>query len=212
MMIVQSEIIGYLESIFGIYLSDIRQKERATYILCDHLVEICCKTRILERNKQNQKRRNFHEALKDAKVPKSLIKELAKRHDIRNDMQHVKLGITIDNQDCADAIIGLIKLIKKLWGKYALSMAPDWILCAQRIVELYTSYSNSSIRVRFEKKVLKEIDWSKNVNEGNISDKRLPNKNEIIIEVGAKNYWALLVREKTSIVMECLDEVVEISI
>lgn len=200
-----SGIIGYLESILGIFLSDIRHKERSTYILCDNSIEICCKARIKERNPVDTKQRNFPDSIKDSKLPAKLIAELSGRHKIRNDMQHEKLGITVDIHECADSILGLIKVINKLWGKYALNMAPEWVGCALKIVALYSTSSDSSKRVKFEKTLLKDIDWSKETNEQNITSKRLPNKNEMIIEVGAKNYWVLIVREKTQIVTECLD-------
>ena len=129
-------------------------------------------------------------------------------------MQHLKLGITVDNQDCACAIIGLVKVIKKLWGKYSLDDIPEWVSCALRIVELYSNSSNHSKISTFEKILLKDIDWNiDKINAFESSDQnlsiisnRFPNKNEIIIEVGAKNYWALLVREKTHLVNQCLDE------
>ncbi len=44
-----------------------------------------------------------------------------------------------------------------------------------------------------------------------IKSKRFPNNNEIIIEVGSKNYWALLVREKTDLVNQCLDDILNMN-
>lgn len=154
------EIIDFLESIIGIYLSDIRHKERASFILCDNLIEISCKTKIKERNSNDNVRRDFPTSLEDAKVNKKLKGKLLKRHQIRNEMQHAKLGITVDNQDCAYAIIGLVELLKKLWGKYALDDIPEWLSCALRIVELYSSSSNHLKVKIFEDKLLKEVNWN----------------------------------------------------
>jgi len=99
-MFAPKEIIDYLESILGIYLSDIRHKERSAFILADNLVEISCKTRIVERNGK-WKGETFYEILKEAKIPNKLRERIIRRHRIRNDMQHIKLSITVDNQDCA---------------------------------------------------------------------------------------------------------------
>jgi len=43
-----SEIVDFLESILGIYFYDIRHKHRSAFILCDSLVELSLKTKILE--------------------------------------------------------------------------------------------------------------------------------------------------------------------
>ena len=213
-MYAPKEIIDFLESIIGIYLSDIRHKERSAFILCDNLIEIVCKTRIKERNPNDNGNRYFLAAINDAKINIKLKNELQKRHQIRNEMQHAKLGITVDNQDCACAILGVVKVIKKLWGKYAMDNIPNWISCALRIVELYSSSLNYAKVKSFEEKLLKNVNWNlENISSkddgiinGVIRSRRFPNNNEIIIEVGAKNYWALLVREKTELVDQCLDE------
>jgi len=218
------EIIDFFESIVGIYLSDIRHKERSAFILCDNLVELSCKTRIIERNPSDSLNRDFPRSINDAKLNQKLKIELSKRHKIRNEMQHAKLGITVDNQDCACAIIGVKKVLEKLWGKYSLDQIPDWLICALRIVELYSNSANFSKVKSFEEKLLKDINWSieqiisiEDSDETNsnriskviIKSKRFPNNNEIIIEVGAKNYWALLVREKTELVNQCLDDILK---
>ncbi|MGA8265721.1 MAG: hypothetical protein WB779_14855 [Ignavibacteriaceae bacterium] len=214
-MYVPKEIVDFLESILGIYLSDIRHKERSAFILVDNLIEISCKTRIVERGGED-KRRVYYETLSDAKIPLKLRQKLIRRHKIRNDMQHIKLCITVDNQDCACAAMDLIRVIKKLWGKYSLDNVPDWVSCALRITELYSNSSNHYLIKMFEKKMLNEVNW--NIEKANYllqeakrkvhkNTPRFPNSNEIIIEVGARNYWALLVREKTELVNQCLDEI-----
>lgn len=201
------EIIDFLESILGIYLSDIRHKERSAFILCDNLIEISCKKRIKERIPKDNTERNFPNSISDAKIRGELKKDLLYRHQIRNDMQHAKLGMTVDNQYCAYAIIGVVKVLKKLWGKYAMDNVSGWLPCALRIVELYSNSSHQSKVKMFEDKLLRNTDWNKDSMEDNSIGRRLPNKNEIIIEVGAKNYWPLLVRERTDQVNQCLDEI-----
>jgi len=220
------EITDYLEPIISIYLSDFRHKERSAFILCDNLIELSCKLRIKERNPADNRNRErkFPHAIKDAKLSKKFQEVLLKRHGIRNDMQHEKMGIAIDSQDCACDILNVVKVFKKLWGKYALDSASDWVICALRIVELYSNSSYMYKKSLLENKLLKETDWNfrpyheeeeKKIMEEDekkfVKDdgmtKRLPKKNEIIIEVGAKIYWSLLVREKTELVNQCLDEI-----
>ena len=81
-MYVPKEIVDFLESILGIYLSDIRHKERSAFILVDNLIEISCKTRIVERGGED-KRRVYYETLSDAKIPLKLRQKLIRRHKIK---------------------------------------------------------------------------------------------------------------------------------
>ncbi|HKI77657.1 MAG TPA: hypothetical protein VKA26_03865 [Ignavibacteriaceae bacterium] len=68
--------------------------------------------------------------------------------------------------------------------------------------------------------MLREVNWNIDKVKSSIQDeneirnvtiigRRFPNNNEIIIEIGAKNYWALLLREKTELVNQCLDEILQ---
>lgn len=207
-MYAPKEITDYLEPILSIYLSDFRHKERSAFILCDNLIELCCKLRIKERDPSDNRnrQRNFPQSLEDAKLSKTFRGILEKRHKIRNDMQHEKIGISIDAQDCACDILNVIKVIKTLWGKYALDSASDWLICSLRIIDLYSTSSNQSKKTLLESKLLKSINWNFHPEEDKNMEKRLRKDNEVIIEIGARNYWALLVREKTELVNQCLDE------
>ena len=89
------ELTDSLESILGILFSDIKHKERATFILCDNLVELCCKTKIREKDPFDKKRRYYFDSLKDLKVPQKLANSLRKMHELRNEMQHDKVMITV---------------------------------------------------------------------------------------------------------------------
>ena len=159
-MYAPKEITDYLEPIISTYLSDFRHKERSAFILCDNLIELSCKLRIKERNPADNRNRErkFPHAIRDAKLSKKFQGVLLKRHGIRNDMQHEKMGIAIDSQDCACDILNVVKVIRKLWGKYALDSASDWVICALRIIELYSNSSNMSKKSQLENKLLKEID------------------------------------------------------
>ena len=52
-----SEIVDFLESILGIYFYDIRHKHRSAFILCDSLVELSLKTKILEMCSYEEKKK-----------------------------------------------------------------------------------------------------------------------------------------------------------
>ena len=230
MMHAPNEVLDLLESILGIFFYDIRYKERSVYILCDNLVELSCKTKIKQINyKADIKKMNFFSSLKEVQIGKKLRDRLLQRRDIRSDMQHQLAGITIDKQQCADAIIDLVSLIndRKLWGKYALEPAPDWVFCSLRIVKLYSRFGVPKIRKMLEVTLQREIDWDKGevVDERNIQAKiekssdrdlvnldgspageRRPDPHEIIIHVGSPEHWSYLIKEYTERVVSCLDE------
>ena len=56
------EIIDSLESIVDIFLSGVRHRERAAFILCDNLVELACKTKAKQNNHNFNMRCNFYDA------------------------------------------------------------------------------------------------------------------------------------------------------
>jgi len=109
MMHAPNEVLDLLESVLGIFFYDIRYKERSVFILCDNLVELSCKTKIKQMNyKEDVKKMSFYSALREVQIGKKLRDRLLIRRDIRSDMQHQLAGITIDKQQCADAIIDLV--------------------------------------------------------------------------------------------------------
>lgn len=97
------------------------------------------------------------------------------RREIRSDMQHQLAGITIDKQQCADAIMDLVSLLnhRNLWGKYAFDPAPVWVFCGLRIVKLYSRFGETRKRKMLEDKLQRKIDWDKGavVDESDILSK-----------------------------------------
>ena len=114
------EIIDFLESILSIFFYDIKHKERSVFILVDNLVEISCKSRLRERKKQYPRNLDLEEILNLAGIGSDLKRRLLGRRKDRNSMQHDLVAITVTTEHCADAIVDLCKLMKRLWGKYAL--------------------------------------------------------------------------------------------
>jgi len=234
--------VDFLESILGIYFYDIRHKHRSAFILCDSLVELSLKTKILEMCSYEEKKKiseyKFYKVVEKANeiktIPVKLQKDLIRDHEIRNKMQHEYASITIDEQKCADAIINLIILLRKLWGKYSLDDIPSWVDCALRIVKLYSSKGDFKRRKEFRRRMLNDIDWNyievdsdsyKLDEKGEESDndnltkgyksildslgrspgKQVLNMNEVKIIVGSEEYWSLVIREYSPKVIRCLD-------
>ena len=242
-MKVPSEIIDFLESILGIYFYDIRHKHRSAFILCDSLVELSLKTKILQKSTYEESKKisgyKFYQVVekanKIASIPIKLQNVLLGNHELRNKMQHEYASITIDEQKCADAILNLIILLRKLWGKYSLYEIPAWVDCALRIVKLNSSKGDFKKRKEFRRTMLNNIDWNyvevglgsyefdekgeeldtnnlakefKSIldSEGRSPGKQVLNKNEVKIVIGSEEYWSLVIREYSDKVTRCLDD------
>lgn len=219
------EIIDFLESILGIFFYDIKHKERSVFILVDNLVEISCKSRLRERKKQYQRNLDLEEILKLAGIGGELKRKLLGRRKDRNSMLHDLVAITVTPEYCADAIVDLCKLIKKLWGKYALMTIEEWVDCALRIVQLYSHSGNKDKRVNLEI-YLEKNKWNSIVENEQITfqpgleeikeefrsftgiplGRLKPKDNEILISIGSTKHWTLLIRRFPNVVKICLDE------
>lgn len=198
------EIIDALESILDIFLSDIRHRERAAFILCDNLVEMTCKTKHTlhcRRNNNNPNTRcNFHDALKlsGCRLSQELRDRLQHRRDTRNLMQHQSASVAVDAQTGADAIIDLPEVMKKLWGQNALDNLRVWQRVAIRVVKLYSASGDANVRGQFEDLMRREH-WRGNAEERN------PRINEKIIECGLRIHWAIAVKQNPHQVEQILN-------
>ena len=105
-----------MESIIGIFLSDIRNRERAVFILCDNLIEMTCKSKAKQHNHEFDMSCNFFDSWNAPGVqlsPNGIGRRVNARRNTRNQMQHADAAITVDNQHCADAILDAIRIIEK---------------------------------------------------------------------------------------------------
>lgn len=222
-----TEIIDFLESLLGIYFYDIRHKHRSVFILCDTLVELSCKIKIVEKNESaNTKSLNFRQSLQNAKVSPQLTKRLLVSHGLRNDMQHKSTILTIDEQKCADSLMDLVELLKKLWGRYSMDYIPAWVNCALRIIKLQSSQGKIKKRKELKEHILNEVDWkyvepkedervfvhSKNIKVydffgigGKSPGRQELNKNELVIKIGSEEHWSFILRHYTEKIEECLN-------
>jgi hypothetical protein len=220
------EILDLLQPIISIFFYQIPYKHRAVLILSDSVAEISCKFKMRERNPaENIKRIEFPDLLKRTKVPKKLSEKLKKYHEIRNEFQHKSPVYTIEEKTSADSVFVTIELIKFLWKKDALKEIPDWVRCGLRIMNLFSSNGNLQRRYSLESKVMSEtnlyIDYKsletnflikedgtllKGDFTGSIIEKRLPHKNEAIIQVCLPKYWTYLLQNHTTTVLRFLED------
>ena len=205
MSVAPIEIIDAFESILDIFLSDIRHRERASFILCDNLVEMACKTKHVQYCRRNgsapNARCNFHEALVlpgIRRLSQEFRERLQGRRDVRNLMQHESASVAVDTQTAADAIKDIPVLLDRIWGDDAINNLRPWQLVAMRIVRLYSSEGNANIRQLFEDQMRAE-QWRGNAEE------RPPRINETIIECGLRNHWAIAVKQNPHQVEQILN-------
>ena len=190
------EIIDAFESILDIFLSDIRHRERAVFILCDNLVEMACKTRHVQYCRRNgiqpNARCKFHEAIVlpgIRRLSQELRDRLQGRRDVRNLMQHQSATVAVDTQTAADSVVEVPVLLERVWGQNALCNLRPWQIVAIRIIRLYSSTGDENFRRQFEDQMRAE-QWRSNV------DERKPRANETIIECGLRSHWAIAIKQK----------------
>jgi len=221
-----SEIIDLLQPIISIYFYQIPYKHRAVLILSDSVAEISCKFKIRDRSPaENLKKIDFPDLVKKVKVPKKLSDKLLKYHELRNEFQHRSPIYTIEEKTSADSVVATLELIKFLWKKDALKDIPDWVGCGLRIINLFSSKGNMERRNILESKVINEMDlyldykmietnvlikedgiFVRGDLTGSIIEKRLPKKNEAIIQVCLPKYWTYLLQNHTSTVLQFLND------
>jgi hypothetical protein len=219
-----TEIIDLLESILGIYFYDIKHKNRSTFILVDNLVEITVKVRLVQLNPAFDIKVDFPVLMDKLKISNRIKEKLLKNHILRNEFQHKSPILTIDDEKCADSIILLIDLIKKIWGKNSLMDVPRRVECGLRLVKLHSSSGDIKKRKDFRDYILNEVDWNKvEINkdsrvygnnedgrtydfygpEGQAPGKQIINKNELVIKIGSEEHWSYILRHYTDKVEEC---------
>jgi hypothetical protein len=147
------EIIDALESVLGIYFSDVRHRERAAFILCDELIEMACKLRAREHNHHFNMQCGFHTAINapGVSIPQATLgSSIQASRNTRNNMQHASAAATVDEQHCADAILDAVQVIDHCWPHASTNDLRGWIKCALRVVSLYSSQGDSTKRTEFE--------------------------------------------------------------
>lgn len=109
-----------------------------------------------------------------------------------------RLDYRLDIQACADAIIDVPEVLKKLWGRYALDNLRLWQVVAIRVVQLYSGHGDAIIRGQFEDLMRKES-WRGRAEE------RTPRINEKIIQCGLRIHWSIAVKQNPHQVEQLLN-------
>jgi hypothetical protein len=180
------EIVDALESVLGVYFSDIRHRARASFILCDEMVEMACKLRARQANHNFNMSSGFHAAWNAPHVainPHGLGERIQANRNTRNTLQHQSATATVDDQHCADAILDGVDVIDHCWHESSQNDFRSWMKCALRVVRLQSSHGDGILRQEFEDELRREP-WR--------NERRQPRVHEIIIAPGRRTYWQLL--------------------
>jgi hypothetical protein len=133
-------ITDSLESVLEIFLSGVRHRERAAFILCDNLVEMSCKTKAKQHNHRFDMTCSFYDAWNALGVTldaNGIGRRVHDHRETRNNMQHASAAATVDSGYCATAIMDTAEVIQTLWPDVVLHPR---VLCALRIVRLYSRH------------------------------------------------------------------------
>ncbi len=181
-------IIDALESVIDIYLSGVRHRERAAFILCDNLVETACKAKAVQHDYHFDTSCGFHNALSapGVQLPQSLKNKAEDYRTARNNMQHSSPAATVDAVYCATAILTAVKIIDRLWSNTSTKQFQPWMQVALRIVSLYSEEGNATKRGPFEDRM-----------------RKLP---KMSIMPGNRDHWKETVRGQPTIIEELLNE------
>lgn len=193
-------IVALLESVIGVLFSGVRHRERAAYILCDELVEMACKMRAKEHDRSFNDRCGFYDAWNAPGVQLDaggLGREVHLRREERNLLQHGSAAATVDDEHCAEALLGATRVIEHCWPGSAGSSYKPWVLTAIRMIELYSSQGDWRIRQSFEDAMRDNV-WEE-VREG-------LRENEVAVRPGLRAFWHFAVTNYNDDVEEILDQ------
>jgi hypothetical protein len=181
------DIVDGLECVVSIYFSEVRHRLRASFILTDELVEMCCKALAIAHT-PTLGHIKFLDLLKHPAVdlnPKTtaLGAVLWRSHDTRNKMQHGNAAFTVDEQHCADAILDGVDAIDHCFAG-ASSFLPEGLKIALRVLRLHSTKGNASLRGKFEDE-MRRHPWNGAKRRAPITDPPIP--------VGTKRYWGMVI-------------------
>ena len=192
------DIIEALDSILEIYFSGVTHRERAAFILCDNLVEMACKTKAKQNNRNFNMRDNLVDACDAITLSDALKTRILGYRNTRNNMQHTTAAGTVSLTYCATSILDVVKVIDFCWENTATTQFPDRIKCALRIIRLYSSEGNVSLRELFETKMQTQK-WRTQKESVKTTGRQ--------IQPGHRDFWYVAIRMQTPYVEECLNSV-----
>jgi len=170
-----------------IYFSDVRHKTRAAFILADELVEMCCKALAFAAN-PNLGNIQFPTLLAHPAVHLTgqtvplLGGTLLRNHRTRNQMQHGNAAFIVDDQRCADAILDAVAAMEHCFPG-TLTVLPDALKVALRVVRVHSSQGDARLRAVFED-AMRTHAWNGTGRRAKVSEPPYP--------VGSRRYWGLI--------------------
>lgn len=193
-------IVHGLESVVDIYLSSVRHRERAAFILCDNLVEMVCKTKAVEHNHRFQTNCSFHDAWNAPGVQlprRTLGRKIQNFRNVRNNMQHGSAAATVDSEYCAGAILTAVEVIDRCWRNSSNNFS-HWLQVALRVIHLYSTEGDAIKRRPFENS-MQNIRWRGD-------ESTYIRLNEVKIDMGHRDHWQIAIRSQPHLVEGCLNE------
>lgn len=195
------DIEGGLECVVSIFLSDVRHRARAAFILCDELVEMTCKAKVRAKHPRFG-RIGFRSLLCHAAVglnpaTVTLGDSVHSSHQTRNDMQHNNAAATVDDPHCADAILDAVRVIEHCYPG-ASSAFSSSIKVALRVVALHATTGDRLKLAAFEKEMA--------ANRWGGPRPRIRTV-ELPIPAGNRRYWGIVIQSEFATVEALLNRV-----
>ena len=193
-------IVDALESVLSIYFSNCRHKERASFILCDELVEITCRQRVRQAI-PTLGRMQFPGLLRHAQIGLTTTAGIGKAvydcHLTRNDMQHNNPAATVDSQHCADAIIDAVEVIEHCFPG-AKADLPEKLKVTLRVVRLYSQNGQPTQQTAFAD-AMQAYTWR--------GDRDRARRDEAVVRPGVRANWCLVIPSEYARVEAILNRV-----
>lgn len=181
------DIVDSFECVLSIYFSGVRHNLRAAFILCDELLEVTLLAKIRE-TVCSSERLNFHKLLTHSETsldPKSqpLGKRLQASHNTPNNMHHNNAAAAVDVQHCADAICDAVECIEHCFPGSKNNL-PDGLQTALRVVQIYSTNGDPTLRDEFEGAMLKHP-WR--------GPSERADSSQLIVAPGRRRHWGLVI-------------------
>jgi hypothetical protein len=179
--------VDSFECVLSIYFSGVRHNLRAAFILCDELVEVTLLAKIREQVR-NPGYLKFYDLLTHPVTslnPKSqpLGNRLHASHNTRNNMQHNNAAAAVDVQHCADAICDAVECIEHCFPGSKTDL-PDGLKTALRVVCIYSTNGDTTLRDKFEEAMLKHP-WR--------DSSERADSTQLIVAPGRRRHWGLVI-------------------
>ncbi len=193
------DIVDGLECVLSVYFSNARHHIRASFLLCDELVEVTCKAKMRSVH-ATIGQIGFRQLLAHASVGldpavPGLGETLLRNHQTRNQMQHNVAAATVDEQHCADAILDAVQALEHCFPG-SLPLLSDGITIALRVIRLHSSQENQRHRIDFDE-AMRNYKWN--------SPYKAASSIAVPMPVGARPYWGYIIMANNTVIERILD-------